>query len=656
MTIFEAYTGNVLINNALQTIEVLADLKNVSEITPQVLLELYKKFHLTQINKRLKSYTMIFSKNGPLHNDKEFGEKIYDSLMSTIINSFENKGTHQCEITGLNFETTFTAFYEQALSNIEYPKAKIQDKDKTINRCWFPLIGALGSDAQALPQAKYAIKIHPICLVIIQFLPLSACLYKGAILLIDSMNFNFVKKYIKDNVERIQQSESFKKGKELIENIKDYQKGNYLLKGLTFLYEKEGQDEKDYYSDLNLWSFSNSGTGASCEIDRIPSELVNKLGKLYLNPAIRSELQGILQNSKHSDNFLKCLENNNDFYFLYPTKNNKGTRVDFYEAYQKVISNDHLLDYSKYLAGLINKFEKSKIDEKLLNKTDAYQEPNYRHLINRVLVQAVQNNEWSFLHHICILDDKDSAPVNSGIYKIYKMVHFYYFKKTFVKEILLIEIEKYKNTNAYKICSLFKHLITNDVEKKKLIKQLIDPQDYRKTPVFPLLIRASASLELTSITTILYKNYEDDRPMELKVYGLMDLLRIYYNQTKLNELEENLFIFEENKELKKYKNFASDYFQYYASKYKNDYYKFNKHVLEAFPNNSYLFNLWFDEALENLNEYLKKTNKTYKWTDNLLYDERGSPIYNFARFAIEFELNKVYKTLKQSIKEAKANV
>jgi len=39
MTIFNTYTGNAMLNNALMTIEALGQLKNVSAINPKVLKE-----------------------------------------------------------------------------------------------------------------------------------------------------------------------------------------------------------------------------------------------------------------------------------------------------------------------------------------------------------------------------------------------------------------------------------------------------------------------------------------------------------------------------------------------------------------------------------------------------------------------------------------
>ena len=50
-----------------------------------------------------------------------------------------------------------------------------------------------------------------------------------------------------------------------------------LSSGLDTLQPGEEKEMEEEYSDLNLWSFSNSGTGASCEIDRVPNELIKKL-------------------------------------------------------------------------------------------------------------------------------------------------------------------------------------------------------------------------------------------------------------------------------------------------------------------------------------------------------------------------------------------
>ena len=333
MKIFKTYTGNAMLNNALMTIEALGRLENITQVTPELLLELYRKLDLISLNKRLKSYTMIFSLNNPLVNPAKkansAGEKIYENLILSILNNFENEGPNICEVSGLRFESTFENFYQKEIENLKYEvKSKRLDKkeerrllknldntDLSLNRSWFPLIGGLGSDAQALPQAKFTVQIHPICIAIMQFLPLSALLYKGGILLIDSSNFEFTRSFIEGNVKEVKQRIQTTMLDKPIENIKDFSKGNYISKAIKILTDKEMEDE---YSDLNLWSFSNSGTGASCEIERVPNRLIKKLIRMNKNTKINSELKNILKNNFTAYSFLTALDDNREWYLLYP--------------------------------------------------------------------------------------------------------------------------------------------------------------------------------------------------------------------------------------------------------------------------------------------------------------------------------------------------
>ena len=199
MTIFNTYTGNAILNNALMTIEALGKLNSVQDITPALLLKLYKEYNLLQVNKRLKNYTMLFTKNGPLHNDNTNGDKVYNALLKEILENYEDNGNYTCEISGLKFQTQFHTLYKNALTRIGYSKKEVEKRDTSISRTWFPLIGGLGSDAQSLPQALSCVCIHPICIAILQFLPLSSLLYNRNLLLVDSSNFNFMKEFIADN-------------------------------------------------------------------------------------------------------------------------------------------------------------------------------------------------------------------------------------------------------------------------------------------------------------------------------------------------------------------------------------------------------------------------------------------------------------------------
>jgi len=108
-----------------------------------------------------------------------------------------------------------------------------------------------------------------------QFLPLSAFIYNQKILVVDSSNTRMAKRIIGDNQAGLWKRIKAMTTNEAIENVKDFSKGHYILQAIKFLEEKELFNER--YSDLNLWSFSNSGTGASCDIDRVPNSLIRKL-------------------------------------------------------------------------------------------------------------------------------------------------------------------------------------------------------------------------------------------------------------------------------------------------------------------------------------------------------------------------------------------
>jgi hypothetical protein len=662
--IFNNYTGNAMLNNALMTIEALAELNGVSEITPELLILQYDNIGLQELNNRLKSYTMLFTKNGPLKNDRENGQKIYKVLFEHIVNNFENTGKFICEITGLNFSKTFDELFKEALEKVGLSNSDINKKDTTINRTWFPLIGGLGSDAQALPQAKFAIRIHPICIPIMQFLPISSVLYRGRILLIDSSNFEFSREFIAQNVKDVRNRIQLTSSKDSIENIKDYSRGHYILKAIQILEEKEFEDE---YSDLNLWSFSNSGTGASCDIERIPNDLIKKLLKIKQNPETNNELKSILISKGLSYTFIEALENNTEWNGLYPAvfgSGNKkveydGVSVEFLEEFFKQIGSVGKIGYAKYLAYLIGKF-KSDSFGKYLNKRDAYRDKNYHSDLFTVLVKAACNGEWDLDHHINILDDKDELPTKNYFYHIVKLTHFYYYKKKseFQLPAITNKSNKIKHVSEWLIA-----LIQQDINSKKIIKHLTNAQTNSTVGYSSLFFRASQDIEL-DIESILYSMY--DKGFKRSLFGINALLRIFFSQPKqrLHAIKSLAFPIDwelEKREIywiNQIREFADDYKNYYFAKYKNTntgakpLTKF-LNLVNHIPINYSKFLTWFYEAVENTNAYLvenKKSTLKSKWSNALLYEPiEGEYAIGFAIFAIKFSLLKQYQTEYNSI-------
>ena len=657
MMIFETYTGNAMINNALMTIEALGNLRNVSEISPDFLLQLYDEKKLVKLNKRLKSYTMLFTKNGPLHNDKVNGEKTYDALIQTILTNFENEGELTCEISGLKFKTSFPEIFEKALMTIGVSEKEIKNRDINIGRTWFPLIGGLGSDAQALPQAKFTVQIHPICIVILQFLPLSSFLYNGGILLIDSSNFDFTRQFISENVEEIDKRIKATKSTASIENIKDFSKGNYLNKAIRIL---EDKNLEEIYSDLNLWSFSNSGTGASCGIDRVPNSMIRKLVRLKkYGSNVRTELDRILNTNERAYSFLNSLEDNKEWAGLYPnvfgTGKKKieyeGVSAAFLEAYFKETGNGKKIGYAKYIAYLITEY-RSKSFEKYLSSTSAWIEKNYRIDLYAVLVEATKKEKWSLKHQLQILDDFNTLPVRNTFYELHRLIHFFYQNQVFITDIPALINE---NSKAKDACHWLIALVQQDENRDRIIKGLINTQDFMNVGYTGLFMRlyGMAELNLKTITLFLY----DENFFPAK-YGLNELLRLFFSQPDqefilINDAFESSSL-ETDEATEIWFNdffvFAKDYQAYYFDKYENKqtgrqpYGKFYKLITDiSIETSDFLY--WFREAIENTNQFLSNQSgkKEDTWFETLLYNPQGEWAISFAKLAIKFSLLKQYQ-------------
>lgn len=641
MTIFNSYTGNAMLNNALMTIEALAKVDSVTQITPDVLRSQFIERKLWELNRRLKSYTMLFTRNGPLLNDAKLGENIYRKLTEKILANFENEGRHQCEISGLRFNTSFTECYSQVLKDLEVPEKEIKKKDVSINRCWFPLIGALGSDAQALPQAKFDIRIHPVCLIVIQFLPLSALLYRGGVLLFDAANFRFAKDFIAKSVDRVQQAILATASGQQIENIKDFDKGKYMLRAINLFSEKQSvYFYNDRTTDINLWSFSNSGTGASCEVDRIPSRLFHDL--LHLYKKCQPDLVMIL-NGSDAKKFIDDLKNRDDYRGLYPKKDYDGVSTSFFEEYQRIIGRADHLEYAKYIAALIKRATLTKGDEKMLAKSDAFSQPEYAPFFQKILVEAAGRGEWSLAHHLDILDESEALPVKSATYIIFKKVHFYFQKKDWEPIRLVKPSNMFETAIAGKICAFAIQLIEKDGEEnfKNHQKTLKNLQEYNGFSLAPTLVRQCRELTLAQASSFLLHNYR------LSQYGLNFLLRVYFSQASKTPLPELVLPPAENTRwLERIEAFAVFYTEYYNDKYEGDWRKFKKHVLTPFPRYPGEFQRWLDIAFGKMQEHFEEKEtprpEINQFEDTLLYDEDGNFNSTFARFAVQFCLNQQY--------------
>lgn len=644
MNIINHYTGNPMVNSALMTIKALAGLSSVRNITTEILHNMIKRvcdelpYSLMNLNLRFKSYTMLFSKNGPLYNDKKFGKKIYEVLLLKILDGFESDGNRQCNITGLRYSKTFSDFMLESWISLGVSEKEAKKKDLTLNRCWFPLLGGLGSDAQSLPMAMQTYNVHPICVVLLQFLPFSAYLYKKGILLIDSTALEFCEDFVEEKVKNL-----IDKVKEVaitdvpIENMKGNSKGNYILEALEVMERCKADCE---YADVNLWSFSNAGTGASCFIDRVPNELLRQLS--ILRNRHRGELEHILTNSLLSPSFLECLSDKKDWKYLYPAKKNEGVSTDFFESYWKVIGNEKQTGLAKYISGLVMKYKDLK-DDAVLNKTDAYEVKNdYASLLSRILWRATEKKDWSMSSQLAILDNSELLPISCRCFQIYKLVHFYYQKGVSISEPPQINV---KETMASRLCVKMINLInsSSDYYVKKIVKR-IKNNDIDSSIFDELLIENAWKEGICHLYPLLYTI-----PEKKDIYGLCSLLKLYYTN------EENLFSWEDKMDfsvipiipdVKQWfdhiNEFTCQYVDYRFQSVMDEtkYAALYDKIKRSIPRSDLRTQItWFYSILQRLNESGKE------WSEyDLIYDPWGNFAFRTFLLAFRLKINEISST------------
>jgi len=233
---------------------------------------------LADWNSRLKSFTMVFGNNGPLYQprdkkDKNFGylrKRKYISILSGLLDQIENTnpGLGVCECCGEFHACDLNAAYEQVDEG--------KHTDHAIGRDLFPLIGSLGSDAQALPSSSRMFHICPRCLFAVNHIPIGTRLLNGKLMVFEGAHQPFVQDLIAsivdDNLRRLsiggEDVETIGRKRSPGETVK------WLCDRFTEIQRARKLKELPKNAELDIWLFSNSGTGPDCEIMQIPDAAV----------------------------------------------------------------------------------------------------------------------------------------------------------------------------------------------------------------------------------------------------------------------------------------------------------------------------------------------------------------------------------------------
>lgn len=446
----------------------------------------------------------------------------------------------------------------------------------------------------------------------------------------------FVEEKVKSLVEKVKEVVTTNAP---IENMKGATKGNYILEALEVMERCKADCE---YADVNLWSFSNSGAGASCSIDRVPNELLRRLA--LLRKRHKGELTHILNTPALSSSFLECLSDNREWSGLYPSKKYEGVSVEFFESYWKAIHQEKKTAMAQYISGLIMKYKDEK-DEAVLSKTDAYEVKNdYTSLLNRILWRATEGEDWSMSSQIAILDDPESLPILYRCFQIYKLVHFYYQKGVSLTDCPPLNV---KDTMAFRFCAKMVRLMENSsgylCEKERISEFRYGEQTNNvDASVFDELLIENAWKD--GIYRLYPLFYSTDN--KKNIYGVCALLRLYNGNREDLSLEEDNMEFPVqplDPDIKKWLDRINEFTcQYVAYRFqdavdKSKYITLCNKIKRSIPRSDLrLQMIWFYSILQRLNESGRE------WDEyDLIYDPWGNYAFKTFLFAFRLKLNEI---------------
>lgn len=416
-------TGNPFVDMGLGIITVLAEKDRIEDLTIEDLKVVFGKHDLATINKELKSFTMIFGTNGPLYqySYRKHNKEIYRDLLALLLEEIcITKGKNVCEICGEVHSFSIDNIWRQVIEKYGY---KVKER-KIIGRDFFPLIGSIGNDAQALPSASRVFNICPKCLFAVNYIPLGTMLINGRLICIESTSeiimIELIREIVSENLARISAGNRDTYGK------KEGKTELYrrLLSMFTRIQKIKRYENLSETTALYLWLFSNSGQNPDCDILEIPNKSLKFIWEVSRKSQdFRNEFLQLISQDKKGILF-DCINNGMDYFGLYPKGKYKGVDYRLYEYYQIYVvgRSPRSLNFAKKVACRIQK----DVDKKALRKiqkSDAFKDNKNLSIVKKVIVSLIIEGQADFEEYLDLFGE--DGKYLSFNYEGYKVINYY---------------------------------------------------------------------------------------------------------------------------------------------------------------------------------------------------------------------------------------
>jgi hypothetical protein len=392
-------TGNPFVDVGLAVVASIAELDDIEKLTLGQIKETHALFEeeLLDVNERLKSFTMIFTKNSllvhPSMKPREVRRPAYQAVLNHLLNSIGQETRPEiCESCGNARSVDFDALCTEALAGL-LPKRRF----RAIGRDWFPLAGSLGSDAQALPAASRSVNLCAKCLFVVHYLPLGLVLLNGRLAVFQSTSLDLWYNTIRSITEKTRMRA--RAGEYNILGKKEGSK--FVIDELLNVYrdmrDKKWTNGADEQACVFVYRFSNAGAGPDCDVDIIPNQALTFLREAIYQ-GFRAEIDNMLNGEKGGSRFslYRSLIDGNDYFGLYPLKKRTGASVQLYRLYQTKIcgQSDSALNGAARIAKQVSAQDEKKLTE--LKKEKAFRDFSNRNMARKAIISAIRTGEMTF--------------------------------------------------------------------------------------------------------------------------------------------------------------------------------------------------------------------------------------------------------------------
>lgn len=391
-------TGNPFVDTGLAVIASLSGHRKITDLTMDDLIKIYGDgSDLADKNSKLKSMTMIFTGNSLLiHNSKGIPsegdrKKRYKAIVGAFLNNIGKETLpERCESCGNEKSLDLDKITMSTLVPLG-----MNAEERFVGRDWFPLVGSMGSDAQALPSASRAINLCATCLFAVHYITLGIKLMNGKLVIMQSTSTQFwydlIRNFVDEYKSRISAGNYDTNGKK---------EGNIsVIRSILDVLDKMKREGIDIAQGTALftWLFSNSGQAPSCDIGEIPNRALRFLHYATRNKEFRHEIESLISNEKTPNgSLLDSISRGVNYFKLFPTRKTSGVSPDFFRLYQTVVigkSNSQLNTAIKIASFVKDELKNNPKKLKELMKKELESDFGLKTQIKKLIVEMIQQKK-----------------------------------------------------------------------------------------------------------------------------------------------------------------------------------------------------------------------------------------------------------------------